>query len=65
MRVSIQLLKELEGLQKALSMRKIFTFYPDDGSLRRELYVPHMKFFEAGEVLRETAVSWLEWHWKD
>lgn len=28
--------------------RKIFTYYPDDGPLRRELYPRHMEFFAAG-----------------
>lgn len=33
--------------------RKIFDYYPDEGPLRRELYVKHMEFFEAGASKRE------------
>jgi len=29
--------------------------YPEEGPLRRELYVPHMKFFEAGRLHNERA----------
>jgi phage terminase large subunit-like protein len=35
------------------SRRKIDTYYPDTGPLRRELYVPHQKFFSAGATYRE------------
>jgi phage terminase large subunit-like protein len=41
--------------ERRQSMRKIFTFYPEEGPLRRELYVPHLKFFEAGAKYRERA----------
>lgn len=33
--------------------RKIDTYYPDSGPLRRELYVKHVKFFELGKEHRE------------
>ena len=33
--------------------RKIGTYYPDTGPLRRELYPKHLKFFEAGSRYRE------------
>jgi phage terminase large subunit-like protein len=46
----IQILKELERRKKT---RKIFEYYPDAGPLRRELYVKHNQFFEAGPGHRE------------
>lgn len=33
--------------------RKLFFYYPDTGDLRRELYVKHNQFFEAGPRFRE------------
>lgn len=33
--------------------RKLFTYYPDDGPLRRELYPKHLEFFRAGTEHRE------------
>lgn len=33
--------------------RKLFSYYPDEGPLRRELYPRHMEFFEAGANYRE------------
>ena len=33
--------------------RKIDFYYPDEGPLRRELYIPHQKFFAAGARYRE------------
>lgn len=42
----------MESLQqeqrKRSDRRKIITYYPDSGPLRRELYAKHMAFFEAG-----------------
>lgn len=35
--------------------RKLWTYYPDEGPLRRELYPKHLAFFEAGAVHRERA----------
>ena len=32
---------------------KIEQFYPDTGPLRRELYVKHLQFFEAGATFAE------------
>lgn len=42
-------------LQQKASRRKIDSYYPDDGPLRRELYPKHMKFFAAGAIHRERA----------
>lgn len=36
--------------------RKIYRFYPDEGPLRRELYKPHIIFFEKGAKHRERAI---------
>lgn len=41
----LQLLEEKERRKKT---RKLYTYYPDEGPLRRELYPKHMAFFEAG-----------------
>jgi phage terminase large subunit-like protein len=37
-------------LNQSLKERKLFSYFPDDGPLRRELYVRHMEFFAAGGV---------------
>lgn len=50
-------MEELKTLQNELlrrrARRKIDTFYPDTGPLRRELYPKHCEFFKAGAVHRE------------
>jgi hypothetical protein len=46
----IQLLEEKERRKKG---RRLFAYYPDNGPLRRELYVKHMQFFDAGSQYRE------------
>lgn len=33
--------------------RKLYSYYPDDGPLRRELYPKHLEFFRAGATYRE------------
>lgn len=35
--------------------RKLWTYYPDEGPLRRELYAKHLAFFAAGAVHKERA----------
>jgi phage terminase large subunit-like protein len=35
------------------SRRKLLSYYPDEGKLRRELYPKHLEFFEAGAKYRE------------
>lgn len=42
--------------QRRHRTRKIYTFYPDEGPLRRELYKPHIAFFEAGIQYGERAI---------
>lgn len=38
----------LEEKERRAQTRKLFSYYPDEGPLRRELYVKHNQFFEAG-----------------
>lgn len=49
----IELLQLLEEKQRRISRRKIYTYYPDEGPLRRELYPKHLSFFEAGVKYRQ------------
>ena len=49
----LELLALLEEKQRRESTRKLFTYFPDDGPLRRELYPKHTEFFEAGIEHRE------------
>jgi len=37
-----------QELQRRTARRKIQSYYPDEGPLRRELYAKHLQFFEAG-----------------
>lgn len=39
--------------QRRANRRKILTYFPDSGPLRRELYPKHLEFFAAGEEYRE------------
>lgn len=48
----VELLEEKERRQRR---RKITTYYPDTGPLRRSLYPKHLEFFAAGSVFRERA----------
>ncbi|HMB75486.1 MAG TPA: terminase family protein [Kiloniellaceae bacterium] len=38
---------------RGASPRRIDSFYPDDGPLRRELYIPHTAYFRGGAKHRE------------
>ncbi len=49
----IKLLALLEEKDRRARGRKILTYFPDEGPLRRELYCKHMAFFEAGATYRE------------
>lgn len=49
----IELIKLLEEKDRRRRVRKILSYYPDSGPLRRELYVKHNQFFEAGAKFRE------------
>jgi len=47
------LLQLLEEKARRIRNRKIITYYPDEGPLRRELYPKHLSFFEAGVKYRQ------------
>ncbi len=49
----LELLKLLEEKERRNKTRKMFSYYPDTGTLRRELYPKHMQFFAAGAKFRE------------
>lgn len=52
-RDKLQLLELLEERDRRESQRRIWTYYPETGPLRRELYPIHMGYFEAGATYRE------------
>lgn len=43
----------IEELERRDAIEKLFSYYPDKGPLRRELYAKHLQFFEAGSSFRE------------
>lgn len=51
----LELLKLLEEKERRKKSRKMFSYYPDEGPLRRELYQKHLQFFRAGAVHQERA----------
>lgn len=51
----LEYLKLLEEKAKRERERKVLTYYPDEGPLRRELYAKHMEFFAAGVTHLERA----------
>lgn len=51
----LELLKLLDEKERRKRGRKILSYYPDTGPLRRELYPKHMQFFEAGSEHQERA----------
>ena len=51
----LELMELLEEKQKRQRGRKIVTYYPDAGPLRRELYAKHTEFFKAGSIHQERA----------
>jgi phage terminase large subunit-like protein len=50
-----QLLELLQEKERRVAGRKLWTYYPDEGPLRRELYAKHLAFFEAGLIHTERA----------
>lgn len=50
-----EILRLLELESRLSKQIKIDAYYPDSGSLRRELYPKHLQFFEAGATRRERA----------
>src|ERR1035438_1427137 len=57
LRRRLMMLEELKSLKdeqaRRTARRKLLTYYPDAGPLRRELYHKHMEFFAAGPSYRE------------
>lgn len=52
-----EIAKELRArIKRAESRRKLWTLYPDEGPLRRELYGKHLDFFRAGLKHQERAI---------
>jgi phage terminase large subunit-like protein len=51
----IELLEMLEERERRARGRKILTYFPDDGELRREAYPKHLEFFAAGKSHMERA----------
>ena len=51
-----ELVALLEERQRRQSGRKFWSYYPDEGPLRRGLYPKHMKAFEAGLFHKERCV---------
>lgn len=49
----LELLQLLEEKERRKHTRKLFSYYPEKGELRRELYQKHTQFFEAGAKYRE------------
>lgn len=49
----IELEKNLKELVRRKQFQKLEFYYPDEGSLRRELYSKHLEFFEAGKTFLE------------
>ena len=50
------MLQTVTELENRRLYNSIDSFFPDTGRLRRELYVPHVKFFNAGEFKRIRAI---------
>lgn len=46
----------LAEAERRKARRKLYTLYPDEGPLRRELYAKFMDFFAAGATERERAI---------
>jgi phage terminase large subunit-like protein len=51
----LELLSLLEERERRTRGRKIVTYFPDTGPLRRELYIKHLEFFAAGLTHLERA----------
>src|ERR1700679_1811221 len=57
LRRRLMMLEELKSLmdeqKRRTARRKLLTYFPDSGPLRRELYSKHTEFFAAGQTHRE------------
>lgn len=51
--LELELLACLTETERRISRRKLWSYYPDEGPLRRELYAKHTAFFAAGAHYRE------------
>lgn len=51
----IELVALLEERERRAKRRKIWTYFPDEGPLRRELYPNHLRFFANGRNHRKSA----------
>lgn len=51
----LELIAILEEKERRRRERKLFTYYPNEGPLRRELYAKHLQFFAAGKEHQERA----------
>lgn len=49
----LKLLELLEEKERRKKTRKLFSYYPESGPLRRELYPKHLQFFKAGADKKE------------
>jgi phage terminase large subunit-like protein len=49
----LQALAIMEERERRTRGRKLYTYFPDAGPLRRELYSKHLRFFELGATKRE------------
>jgi len=47
--------KAQKAILRAIERRKLWTYFPDEGPYRRELYQKHLEFFRAGVEHRERA----------
>lgn len=48
-----QLIADMQALYRLQQRKKLFSYFPDEGPLRRELYVKHMEFFASGAKYKE------------
>jgi phage terminase large subunit-like protein len=48
-----EFLKLLEEKERRKKYRKLFTYFPDEGEFKRELYPKHLAFFAAGKTHRQ------------
>lgn len=49
----MRLQRRKDELARRRARRKLYSYYPDEGPLRRELYPKHLEFFRAGADYRE------------
>jgi phage terminase large subunit-like protein len=49
---ALELLALLRERDRRAGQRKLFTYFPDEGPLRRELYGQHLEFFRLGATVR-------------